>query len=766
MSDASGTEPNGDNPSDTTSTPVPALWRTTATTGVAALLGLLAGASQLIGWIDVTVRTALITMVLAIIFVWGAPALIVYGHREKYGVEPPQRTVRVFAVMSAAVLVVAVTLPVGVRLLQARSAEHAGRSSFRAQHYAAALPDLQSAVEGYSGVGLDSWAVPSEIRLYQTLAELGRLDEADAVGDELRTRSLSSADLGRVYGADAIIAQTFGEFERAQTLFQQARQLVEPGSTDEATLLVNEAVLILTRGSIREQRALDNLDLARDIHERAGDQLGVAYVMTTEAQTKPTPGEQRAVLEQALVIAIDEADDGLRAEIEAEIGRTLAVDGEIDEALKHYDAALSAFEDLANPLGQAVIYSNLAVLESERGNQAVARAHLAEARARFSHLSLDGNEAPPRRLAHLYDLSGVVTELLGERDLARADYEQALSILDDHPDPLLRADVLVNLAGLDATAGHFDTAERRFDEAEALLQRLVEPDESSYYATLLVNRAALAVERGDVERAADYIERAVEAASASGDQYVLGEACNRSHLMAQATMGVLGSADGCTGSGDDQVSEARELLAAYALTPDSEDIAAELLELTEDPTLSPPDELQILVWLTIKDLMALDQLTPVDARLREVLNSSQITDGERVLVVGQLARIADIQQRDDEAADFARQALAMTTALSRPEQPAWRLWFGFILATNGSPEAGLDAMWEGFLDGQQTVFVSDPMSEHFYVLNLEWVFIDHGHEIDLAAQRPMIEAAIEGANSPGTVATLESMLADLLVESP
>ncbi len=734
-------------------------WRTVGLTSAGALLGLLAAASQLVGWIDITVRTAIITILVAVVFVLFAPPYIARQHEKNFGTRAPRKMIRLLAAASAVLLTLAVLAPLTVRFGQARSAASDGRADYHAQRYAAALPNLQRAAETYRSIGLGSGAVPSEIRMYQTLAELGRRDEATALGAQLRELTLSDHQLGLVDATAANIASALGEFEQAATLYQQARQLVDEGSTDYATVLLNEASLILARGSIREPRALDNLDRAMEIYVAHGDELGRAYVLAADAETKATPAERRATLEQALVIAEDEGDLGLTADIRSGIASSLRQSDEPGLAAEHYDAALTAYEDLADPLGQAVIFSNLAVLEAQTGEHALARAHLNDAKALFSRLDLEGNAVPPRQLAHLYDLSGTVAELLGDRDLAMENYDAALAILERDPDPLLRVSVLFNYGGLAQTGGNFDDAESRYDEAQSLLQRLVDVEVSPMYAQLMLIRSGLASERGDLDSAADFSRRAVDVAEASGDQSVLNAACQ--HHVLLVTVLSLGDAQPQCDMPLNASSPAEDLLLEYNNTPgEALGIAEELLVMLDDPTMTPATELLILSSILPTDLQALDSIVPVDARLRELLPDSRLTSEERALVAGQLAKLAVLQGRPDAAVEFASEALVLTTSQPRPRQPSWRIVFGYIVATNGFPIDGVDAMWEGFHDGQLSIFQDLPDNEYFSVVQLETVLLDYRDQLEADVQRAHIEQAMANAILGDTLETLETLLSD------
>ena len=97
-------------------------WRTIALTSVAALFGMVAAISQIIGWIDPTLRSLAITLVAAVVFVLVAPPYIARQHEKNFGVEPPRRTIRWLAAGSALLLVLAIAVPVTVRFAEARSA--------------------------------------------------------------------------------------------------------------------------------------------------------------------------------------------------------------------------------------------------------------------------------------------------------------------------------------------------------------------------------------------------------------------------------------------------------------------------------------------------------------------------------------------------------------------------------------------------------------------------------------------------------------------
>ena len=121
----------------------------------------------------------------------------------------------------------------------------------------------------------------------------------------------------------------------------------------------------------------------------------------------------------------------------------------------------------------------------------------------------------------------------GRIDIAKTNYEQALSIAQQVGDRRWEGNARCNLGLIEYVQGHFDRAGAQFKAASTIAQ---EVGHAKLTCTSLCNLGLVLEAQGDLAKAADCYERAVEGAREHGDRRSEGQF--KGHLgLAYARMG-------------------------------------------------------------------------------------------------------------------------------------------------------------------------------------------------------------------------------------
>ncbi len=139
--------------------------------------------------------------------------------------------------------------------------------------------------------------------------------------------------------------------------------------------------------------------------------------------------------------------------------------GNIDEARKHYDAALPLYQREQARLGEANLLKSLGDLESRLGNIDEARKHYDAA------LPLYQREQARLGEANLLQSLGDLESRLGNIDEARKHYDAALPLYQREQARLGEANLLKSLGDLESRLGNIDEARKHYDAALPLYQR-------------------------------------------------------------------------------------------------------------------------------------------------------------------------------------------------------------------------------------------------------------------------------------------------------
>ena len=312
--------------------------------------------------------------------------------------------------------------------------------------------------------------------LAQTLAERGKLGEADAALASARAIDSQHADIGARVDDDAIaadLAQLAGKLDQAQKLIDAAINSADSlPSSRRATLLNQRAQVAAARGALddaerdtqaalalfREQDGNDTLDVAENLIN-----LGVLRMRRGDAAgAEPIFREGLATYQRRLP-----SEHPLLAKAMSNLARALDREGKSDEAEPIYLDVLAMQRRLFGETHAdvATTLNNLAVLHVGRSEYAKARTMMQAVVDIWTRLS---GARHPLALASRTNL-GVIEREEGDYAAARATLESVLADYRSLPDMAAReAGCLDQLGTLDRYEGKPDQALVRHREAAAL----------------------------------------------------------------------------------------------------------------------------------------------------------------------------------------------------------------------------------------------------------------------------------------------------------
>ncbi len=362
-----------------------------------------------------------------------------------------------------------------------------------------------------------------------------------------------------------------------ELLHGRATALRDLGRTDAAFATVREALARARRAGLARQRVFLANALAR-LHFGQGDwQRAGRYA--------------RAGLATAEALA----DPWLCVLLRNSLAMVLWKTGDYDGASRLFEANLAAAEELADPWAQLAALNNLGILACSRGEWSRARGLLSRALEMNRRLGSRHGEA----LARIN--LGEVEEILGDWRRARRHARRALSLLegpageadrvaalllqasirrkegllDDAGNLLDRAAAEAEAAGdrdlatqvlfhrglLEARRGHTESAGA---DLEAALGRAHEATSPDLEARILVEAAAVDLDRGDVVRARERAREARSRVDALGDRLTAG-----SLLAVEGRLAATGSGDGARAEADRLFGRSVELLQEIAAPYDA-----------------------------------------------------------------------------------------------------------------------------------------------------------------------------------------------------
>ena len=332
-------------------------------------------------------------------------------------------------------------------------------------------------------------AIPAKLRLAQTSAALGRLDDALALYREILQRRADCSrawyGLGRVQAALGDRAAAVQSYEKACDLFPEygashfalARELRRLGRLEEA-----QRHLQAYSGHATAEPALEDPLLQRVSELNRGAQAH----MERGAELEKAGGLEDSIREQEAALAADPVNVQAHVNLIGLYGRT----GNPEKAKEHFEAAVRL-----SP-GRSDAWYNYGVLLLRVRND---RDGAESAFRRALEINPDNAEAR--------DNLGVIYERLGRLDDAAREFRQAVASRPDYP--LARFHL-----------GRVLANQLKYDEAVQQFLRALQPESDRTPAYLYALAATLA-RAGRREQALDYFEQARGAARAHGQSQLL-----------------------------------------------------------------------------------------------------------------------------------------------------------------------------------------------------------------------------------------------------
>jgi tetratricopeptide (TPR) repeat protein len=343
-------------------------------------------------------------------------------------------------------------------------------------------------------------------QLAESMAEaLVELADSSNAGDIAIARQ--AVDEGPEAAGDAIMATVQDEKMLTAERARQAARLYGPFNPSKAMAAYREAT------ELDPANIWSWIELGR---------LHLHYTSLTDA---------RACFSAALQRVSNKKE---RAVLHNEFGDVLIAEGQLQDAMREYEAALAITETLAaREPSNLKLQRNLSVIYGKLGNVALKAGDLVVARAPFeAALAIDetlaavepGNAEWQRDLSVSYDNLGNVAVAAGDLVVARARFEAALAIREtlaavEPRNSEWQRDLSVSydrLCDVALDAGDLDVARTRFEAAHAIAETLAarEPRNAEWQRDLFISYA-----------------KAGRVAEASGEQLAAIEAWKRAEAI-------------------------------------------------------------------------------------------------------------------------------------------------------------------------------------------------------------------------------------------
>jgi len=303
-----------------------------------------------------------------------------------------------------------------------------------------------------------------------------------------------------------------GNYESARATaneqYELASQLDDTELTAEA--LQNLGGIAQYQGSYDEARKY--LQQALEGFERIDDRRGIATTRNNLGLVSFRQGDHDEAQEYLQEALEDYRKVGNRRDIgrsKMNLGVVLDNQGRYDEAREYYRDALEDKRMVGDRHGVAIIKSNLGLVAHEQGSYEQARESLKQALVEFEAVGAEHGIAQVQN-----DLGEVITEL-GVYDRARERSEAALSAYREL-DTSEEAWALTNLGRIARLRGAHERAAEYLDGA---IETFESAGEEHRAARARIERGALARQRGNHERAHGCLTAALETATDFGDQH-------------------------------------------------------------------------------------------------------------------------------------------------------------------------------------------------------------------------------------------------------
>lgn len=348
-----------------------------------------------------------------------------------------------------------------------------------------------------------------ESRLAKAYSAAGRWSEADAAWEQAARR----LEPHQAWGAAQILdawARTLNQrnaHDRAEACHRRALEL-QPKESLAAARQLSALGTLVRRGdpaageallqqaySIREKLAPGSLDFASSLTD-----LGIVAARRSEVAAAGELFAKALELQQRLAPGSLEVASTL-----INLATIAQAKGDLDVAEELFRRAIEMYERLSpdDPeLARAL--SRLGLAEMDRGDLALAEEHLRRA------LAIREKVAPESLgVASSFQNLGFVADKRGDLVAAEEHHRRALTIREKlAPDSLDVAESLANLATFERRKGNLSKADENLRRALEIQERKSSP-ESPNAITIRINRARVAVDRGDLALAEELYSRAL-----------------------------------------------------------------------------------------------------------------------------------------------------------------------------------------------------------------------------------------------------------------
>jgi putative nucleotidyltransferase with HDIG domain len=254
-----------------------------------------------------------------------------------------------------------------------------------------------------------------------------------------------------------------GNVAAAQRTYDSALGLAEAERDQVIVAQVLRHLGLLHHHRSDSARARELCTRSYNVAMGLGDRSLAAFALNSLAGITLDQGQladAAGTFRQALVLASGNLE--LLARIEQNLGILATVQGEHDNALKHYGRSLDAYRKLGDERGCALAYHNLGMISADRRKWA-------EADACFRNAFAGAERSGDVRLQGLCLLNHAEVHVARQAfDRARADVERALGIFDQLDAPFDKADAYRMLGVVYRGLGQMDVAERHLDRSGAL----------------------------------------------------------------------------------------------------------------------------------------------------------------------------------------------------------------------------------------------------------------------------------------------------------
>ncbi|MEM1293607.1 MAG: tetratricopeptide repeat protein, partial [Cyanobacteria bacterium P01_H01_bin.162] len=218
--------------------------------------------------------------------------------------------------------------------------------------------------------------------------------------------------------------------------------------------------------------------------------------------------------QKALVVAQEEDDEGLIANLNGQLGDIERNRGNWDAAESLYHQSLKIKESLGDRSGMATSYGQLGDIERNRGNWAAAES--------LYHQSLEISESLGDRagMASSYGLLGEIERNRGNWAAAESLYQQCLEILESLGDRAGMASSYGVLGDIESNRGNWDAAESLYQQSLEIRESLGDRQGIAISIGCLGENA---LGRGDLEAAEPLLRQALEQMEALGTKWHIAE---------------------------------------------------------------------------------------------------------------------------------------------------------------------------------------------------------------------------------------------------